>query len=87
MLTAKLLVPLGAPVQLKAGEMLPPVQPKALNTCSLTIVPPSLISELVNVMLWQNLLFGIAALGVSALGSSAANAQIAPGFLVNPVLA
>jgi hypothetical protein len=40
--TAKLLVPLGAPLQLKAGEMLPPVQPKPLNTCSLTMVPPLL---------------------------------------------
>lgn len=46
MLTAKLLVRLGAPLQLKSGE-LPPVQPKPLNTCSLTIVPPSLRSELV----------------------------------------
>src|SRR5580704_383938 len=47
MLTAKLLVRLGAPLQLKSGETLPPVQPKPLNTCSLTIVPPSLRSELV----------------------------------------
>ena len=51
MLTAKLLVPLGAPLQLSAGEMLPPVQPKPLNTCSLAMVPPSLMSGLVRVML------------------------------------
>src|ERR1700746_2304811 len=50
MLTAKLLVPLGAPFQLKAGETLPPAQPKPLNTCSLTMVSPSLRSELVKVM-------------------------------------
>ena len=50
MLTAKLLVPLGAPLQLKAGETLPPAQPKPLNTCSLTMVSPSLRSELVKVM-------------------------------------
>src|SRR5258708_38876973 len=51
MLTAKLLVPLGAPLQLNAGETLSPVQPKPLNTCSLAMVPPSLMSELVKVML------------------------------------
>jgi hypothetical protein len=47
MLTAKLLVAAGAPLQLKAGERLPPVQPKPLNTCSLAILAPGLISELV----------------------------------------
>src|SRR6516164_9385096 len=51
MVTAKLLVPLGAPFQLNAGDALPPVQPKPLNTCSLAMVLPSLISELVKVML------------------------------------
>ena len=51
MLTAKLLVPEGAPLQLRAGETLPPVQPKPLNTCSLAMVAPSLISALVKVML------------------------------------
>src|SRR5665213_3956330 len=51
MLTARLLVPLGAPLQLSSGETLPPVQPKPLNTCSLAIVPPSLMSVLVKVML------------------------------------
>jgi len=50
MLTAKLLVPLGAPLQLKAGETLPPVQPNPLKTCSLTIAPPSLRSELIKVI-------------------------------------
>src|SRR6185437_4514556 len=50
MLRAKLLAPLGAPLQLKAGEMLPPVQPKPLKTCSLAIVAPSLTSALVKVM-------------------------------------
>src|SRR6185312_9286146 len=46
MLTAKLLVPLGAPLQFRAGEILLPVQPKPLNTCSLAMVPPSLMSGL-----------------------------------------
>src|SRR5439155_4861945 len=50
MLTAKLLVPLGAPLQLSAGETLPPVQPKPLSTCSLAMLPPSLMSGLVKVM-------------------------------------
>ncbi len=67
MLTAKLLVPLGAPLQLKAGETLPPAQPKPLNTCSLTMVPPSLRSELVKVMFCA-----IAALEPSTLTASAA---------------
>src|ERR1035437_2403714 len=67
MVTAKLLVPLGAPPQLKAGETLPPVQPKPLNTCSLTMVPPSLMSELVKVMLCA-----FAALEPRALTPSAA---------------
>src|SRR6202046_4541375 len=49
MLTAKLLVAAGAPLQLKAGERLPPVQPKPLNTCSLAILAPCLISALVKV--------------------------------------
>src|SRR4029077_16663950 len=51
MVTAKLLVPLGAPFQLRAGERLPPVQPNPLNTCSLAKVPPSLRSALAKVML------------------------------------
>src|SRR5262249_36904480 len=50
-ITAKLFVPAGAPLQLKAGEMLLPVQPNPLNTCSLAIVEPSLTSGLVNVRL------------------------------------
>src|SRR6201992_3230259 len=49
MLTAKLLVAGGAPLQLKAGERLPPVQPKPLKTCSLAILAPGLISALVKV--------------------------------------
>jgi hypothetical protein len=49
MLTAKLLVAAGAPLQLKAGERLPPLQPKPLNTCSLAMLAPSLISALVKV--------------------------------------
>src|SRR5579871_1245306 len=52
MLSAKLLVPLGAPLQLRLGETLLPVQPNPLNTCSLAIVPPSLTSALVRLMLW-----------------------------------
>src|ERR1700729_3836968 len=51
MLTARLLVPLGAPLQLSAGEILPLVQPNPLNTCSLAMVAPSLMSALVRVML------------------------------------
>src|ERR1700730_7191084 len=51
MVTAKLLVPLGAPLQLSAGEPLPPVQPKPLNTCSLAMVAPSLRSVLARLML------------------------------------
>src|SRR6185312_6494130 len=46
MLTAKLLVSFGAPLQFRAGEILLPVQPKPLNTCSLAMVPPSLMSGL-----------------------------------------
>src|SRR5215469_12726444 len=49
--SAKLLVPLGAPLQLKAGDTLAPLQPKLLNTCSLATVAPSLSSALVTVML------------------------------------
>jgi hypothetical protein len=30
-------MPEGAPLQLKAGERLPPVQPNPLNTCSLAM--------------------------------------------------
>src|ERR1700730_11383636 len=67
MLRARLLVPLGAPLQLKAGERLPPVQPKPLNTCSLAIVAPSLMSGLVKVMLCA-----FAALAPNALTPSAA---------------
>src|SRR5579859_6763627 len=78
MLTAKLLVPLGAPLQLKAGETLAPVQPKPLNTCSLTMVAPSLRSELVKVMFCA-----IATLEPSTLTPSAAiqRANFAMQFL------
>src|ERR1700716_3333648 len=75
MLTAKLLVPLGAPLQLKAGETLPPVQPKPLNTCSLAMVAPSAISGLVKVMLCA-----LARVGPSALTPSAAIQ--ATGFII-----
>src|SRR5258706_11025875 len=51
MVTAKLLVPPGAPLQLSAGETLLPVQPKPLNTCSLAMVAPSLRSVLAKLML------------------------------------
>src|SRR6516165_9534411 len=50
---AKLLVPLGAPLQLKDGEILPPLQPKpnsALSTCSSAMAPPSVTSALFTVM-------------------------------------
>src|ERR1700761_2183581 len=50
MLTAKLLVAAGAPLQLNAGDRLPPLQPNPLNTCSLTMLAPSLMSALVNVI-------------------------------------
>src|SRR6478752_2939601 len=90
MVTAKLLVPLGAPLQFKAGETLPPVQPKPLNTCSLAMVPPSLTSELVKVMFCAS-----AALEPSTLMPSAViqrpnfGMQFLPydvaGFLVGPV--
>src|SRR5271169_4300887 len=48
----KLLAAAGAPVQLKEGEILLPVQPKPLNTCSSLIVAPSLTSPLFKLMLW-----------------------------------
>src|SRR5580658_8015754 len=51
MLTAKLLVALGAPLQLKLGDTLLPVQPNPLNTWSLAMAAPSLTSELVTLML------------------------------------
>src|SRR5271169_2641344 len=75
MLTAKLLVPLGAPLQLRPGETLPPVQPNPLNTCSLAMVPPSLISELVRLKLCA-----FATLTPNALTPSAA-IQIASFFI------
>src|SRR4029077_6719092 len=48
MVTAKLLVAAGAPLQFSSGEMSLPVQPKLLKTCSAPIVAPFLISGLVN---------------------------------------
>src|SRR5665213_893161 len=71
MLTAKLLVPLGAPLQLRAGDRLPPVQPNPLNTCSLAMVAPSLMSALVRVMLCA-----LAALAPSAPKPNAPSAAI-----------
>ena len=65
--TAKLLVPGGAPVHVKLGEILLPVQPNPLNTCSLAMVAPSLISALVSFML-----AAFAALASNALVPSAA---------------
>src|SRR5690348_16346043 len=49
MVTAKLLVPAGAPTQDSSGEWLPPVQPKPLKTCSMAMVPPSLKAGVVTV--------------------------------------
>jgi hypothetical protein len=43
---AKLLVPFGTPLQVSDGDILPPVHPKPLNTCSSLIVAPSLTSAL-----------------------------------------
>src|SRR5438105_2286318 len=45
--TAKLLVPAGAPLQFSAGETLPPLHPEPLESCSALILPPSAISGLV----------------------------------------
>src|ERR1700688_2113283 len=47
---AKLLVLLGAPLQLKDGEILPPLQPNTFATCASLIVEPSLTSALVTVI-------------------------------------
>src|ERR1700730_2059500 len=44
--SAKLLVPAGGLLQDSAGETLPPLQPKPLNTCRSAIVPPAEISGL-----------------------------------------
>src|SRR5271155_165384 len=46
----ELLVALGAPVQLNEGEILLPVQPKPLNTCSSLMGAPSLTSPLFKLM-------------------------------------
>src|ERR1700704_3209779 len=67
MLTAKLLVAAGAPLQFRLGEILLPVQPKPLNTCSVAMVAPSLSSVLVKVILCA-----FAALAPDALTPSAA---------------
>src|SRR5437899_7083959 len=80
MLTAKLLVPAGAPLQLSAGERLPPLQPRPFNTCSLEMVAPSLRSALVKVMLCAS-----AALALSRLRPSAA-IRIASFATANPSL-
>src|SRR5262252_3237219 len=46
--SAKLLVPAGAPLQESAGERLFPVQPMTVATCAFPTVPPSLMSVLVS---------------------------------------
>src|SRR5579872_6603305 len=51
---AKLFVSLGAPLQFKDGEILPPLQPNTFATCSSFMVEPSLISPLVTVMFCAN---------------------------------
>src|ERR1700733_14377352 len=51
MVTAKLLVPAGAPLQPSAGEMSPPLQPKPFSACWWAIVAPWVISGLVKVKL------------------------------------
>src|ERR1700687_3664924 len=81
MLTAKLLVPAGDPLQLSAGETLPPLQPKPFNTCSLEMVAPSLRSALVRVMLCAS-----AALAPNRLKPSAP-IRIASFAMANPSLA
>src|ERR1700733_7533729 len=85
MLRARLLVPLGAPLQLKAGERLPPVQPKPLNICSLAIVAPSLISGLVRVMLCAFAALAPNAVAPNALTPSAA-IQTASLVIIIPLL-
>src|SRR3982750_2020451 len=47
--TAKLLVPLGAPFHASAGDLFSPAQPKPLNSKRWGITPPALMSELVKV--------------------------------------
>src|SRR6516165_2181335 len=49
--SAKLWVPAGAPLQARAGDMLPPLQPNSWNTWALAIVPPAVISVLVRLNL------------------------------------
>src|SRR5271167_3558728 len=49
MLTAKLFVPRGAPVQRSSGDTFLPVQSQPLNTCSSAIRPPCRMSGLVKV--------------------------------------
>src|ERR1700716_568423 len=80
MLTAKLLVPAGAPLQLSAGERLPPLQPGPFNTCSLEMVAPSLRSARVKVMRSAS-----AARALSRLSPSAA-IRIASFAMANPSL-
>src|ERR1700722_20794674 len=77
MLTAKLLVAAGAPLQLSEGETLPPVQPKPLNTCSLAMVAPSLISALVTVISCA-----CAACAPSTVTASAAINFVAANFVI-----
>src|ERR1700716_1325528 len=80
MLTANLLVPTGAPLQLSAGERFSPLQSGPFNTCSLEMVAPSLRSALVKVMLCAS-----AALALSRLRPSAA-IRIASFAMANPSL-
>src|SRR3954470_7174830 len=47
--TAKLLVPLGAPFHASAGDLFSPAQPKPLNSKRWGITPPALMSGLVKV--------------------------------------
>jgi hypothetical protein len=47
---AKLLASLGAPVHFKDGEILSPLQPKELATCSFFATEPSVISALVTLI-------------------------------------
>src|SRR3984957_11255428 len=51
---AKLLVSLGAPLQLNDGDALPPLQPKVFATCASLMVEPSATSPLVSFMFWAN---------------------------------
>src|SRR5579862_4079605 len=84
MRSAKLLVPAGALLQLRAGEILPPLQPKPLKTCAAAIVLPSARSGLERVNLPPPPAFGVCAAAMVTAASSQAPAVHA--VLIGPLL-